>query len=305
MFFLSSKKIMATNDMATNRLGNTKARRFQLTLNEVDRYDELLNYLKGLKSLSYLISCKEIAPSTGHQHIHIFICLSNPIKLSVKKTCNAHIEVCKGTIKQNIDYIKKDGNIIDEIGDIPRERGGSHTVSELKAVDNPDELDWKEYNTWKKINSDKVNDIDIDDLYKNVEVYYITGPSGIGKTEKAKEIIRNNKDKYGSKINMVKCENNFWLGVGSAKIALYDDFRDSHLKASEFINFIDYNKHLLNIKGGSKMNEYNLIIITSVQPLHEIYKNMPDEPKKQWIRRINYIDLTDYSQIEDLDIDDI
>ena len=104
---------------------------------------------------------------------------------------------------------------------------------------------------------------------------------------------------------MVKYENGFWLGVGSAKIALYDDFRDSHLKASEFINFIDYNKHLLNIKGGSKMNDYNLIIITSVQPLHELYKNMSDEPKKQWIRRINNIELNDYNIVEDIDIDAI
>ena len=112
-------------------------------------------------------------------------------------------------------------------------------------------------------------------------------------------------EKYGSKINMVKYENGFWLGVGSAKVALYDDFRDSHLKASEFINFIDYNKHLMNIKGGSKMNDYNLIIITSVQPLHELYKNMSDEPKKQWIRRINNIELNDYNIVEDIDIDAI
>ena len=66
----------------------------------------------------------------------------------MKKCCDAHIEYCKGTIKQNIEYIRKDGNILDEIGEVPRERGGSHTVKELKQIDTPDDLDWKEYNTW-------------------------------------------------------------------------------------------------------------------------------------------------------------
>ncbi len=295
---------MASIGLASNRLGNTKARRFQLTLNEVDRYDELLDYLKGLKSLTYLISCKEIAPSTGHEHIHIFICFNNLIKLSTKKTCGAHIEKCKGSVKQNIDYIKKDGNIIDEIGEVPRERGGCHTVEQLANIEDPNELQWNEFNTWKKIKADKANDIDIDDWFKDVEVYYIQGPSGVGKTEKAKDIVRNNKDKYGTKANIVKFENGFWNGVGSAKIAIYDDFRDSHLKASEFINFIDYNKHVMNIKGGSKQNNYNLIIITSVQPIDTIYSNMTDEPRKQWLRRVNVIDMYDeYKQIEDLDID--
>ena len=32
---------------------------------------------------------------------------------------------------------------------------------------------------------------------------------------------------------------------------------------------------------------------------------MSDEPKKQWIRRINNIELTDYNIVEDIDIDAI
>nr|BDF97691.1 replication-associated protein [Cressdnaviricota sp.] len=297
---------MATNKMATNLLGTTKARRFQLTLNEVDKYEKLKEYLTGLKSLSYLISCKENAPTTGHEHIHIFICLSSPLKLSLKKCCGAHVEYCKGTIKQNINYIKKDGNILDEIGEIPRERGGCHTVEQLANIEDLRELHWNEYNTWKKIKADKENDIDIDDWKKDIKVYYIQGPSGVGKTEKAKEIARENAEKYGKKINIVKFENGFWMGVGSAKIAIYDDFRDSHLKASEFINFIDYNKHIMNIKGGSKQNKYNLIIITSVQPIENIYSNMTDEPRKQWLRRVNVIDMyNEHNEVEDLLEDDI
>lgn len=49
----------------------------------------------------------------------------------------------------------------------------------------------------------------------------------------------------------VKYSNGFWNGVSDGNgCAVYDDFRDSHISASEFINFIDYNVHNLNVKGG-------------------------------------------------------
>ena len=297
---------MAPIEMAPQRLGNTKAKRWQLTLNDCGRYEELIKYLIGLKSMKYLISCKEKAPTTGHEHIHIYICFSGSIKLSINKLCGAHVEACKGSHKENIAYIRKDGEILDEIGEEPRERGGSHTVKELKEIDNPDELDFKEYNTWSKIHEKESANIDIEDLAKSVKVYYIQGPPGIGKTERMKKLIRELKDKYGTKINMVKYENGFWLGVGSAKIAVYDDFRDSHMKASEFINFIDYNKHYMNIKGGTKLNDYELIIITSIQKLTDIYKNMPEEGKNQWMRRVEKIDMEDEIETNnDLDIDEL
>lgn len=58
---------LATDGMATDTSGNTKQRclkkrrDWQFTLNEVDRYVELRKYLMGLKSINYMISCKEKA----------------------------------------------------------------------------------------------------------------------------------------------------------------------------------------------------------------------------------------------------
>ena len=143
----------------------------------------------------------------------------------------------------------------------------------------------------KKIKYDDTVDIDIEDWGKSVKVYWIQGESGVGKTNMAKQIVRDNKHIFGSKFNRVKYENGFWSGIGSAKIAIYDDFRDGHMKPSEFINFIDYNKHYMNIKGGSVLNNYELIIITTVQKLERIYGNVDGEPRQQWTRRINIIDM--------------
>nr|QQL09543.1 replication associated protein [Marmot associated feces virus 3] len=283
---------MTTEVMDTPDTGNTicvgsrifRARAFQLTLNETKWYESLKSEFLKLKSMKYLISCKEKAPTTEHEHIHIYVQFSNPYRLN--KTIlsfNAHIEICRGSPSQNIAYIEKNGDILDEIGEKPKQ--GLKTTKELLQCKNIEEIDWRQINTYNKLHENE--EIDIDELQKDIIIYYISGASGIGKTEKAKEIIRENKEKYGTKVSLVKYENGFWINTGSNRnIALYDDFRDSHMKPSEFINFIDYNRHPMNMKGGSCINDYKLIIITSVQKLNDLYKNVAEEPRKQWIRRI-------------------
>lgn len=288
--------------------GNTKpsprpkGRHFQLTLNEPDKYDTLKTYLTNLKTNNYFISCKETAPTTGHQHIHIYVQFTQYIALGITKLCGAHVEVCRGSPQQNVEYIKKDGEILDEIGTC--RVAGNPTIKEIKEMnmEEIDELPWQMHNTALKIKEREANNIDIDELTKEVTVYYIYGPSGVGKTERAKEIVRENIEKYGRLINMVKFDGHFWSGTcPGCKIAIYDDFRDSDMKPNEFIHFIDYNVHPMNIKGSSMLNKYELIIITSVQPLERIYGNMRDsEPRKQWLRRVVAINMMPESKQEDI-----
>lgn len=212
------------------------------------------------------------------------------------------MECCRGSPKQNVDYIKKDGEIIDEIGTC--RVAGNPTIRDIKGMtqEEIDELPWQLHNTATKILDRRVNDLEIEELHKEVTVYYIYGPSGVGKTERAKQIVRDNKETYGTLVNMVKFDGHFWSGVGdTAKIAIYDDFRDSAMKPDEFIHFIDYNVHTMNIKGSSKLNKYELIIITSVQPPERLYLSMRDsEPRKQWLRRIVAISMMPESKQEDI-----
>ena len=70
------------------------------------------------------------------------------------------------------------------------------------------------------------------------------------------------------------------------------------MTASEFINFIDYRSHNLNVKGGTVRNNYTKIIITSIQSIDELYSNMPSEAKQQWIRRMIIHNLYPESSIE-------
>lgn len=278
---------MTTQD-TTVASGNTiqrlpSGRDWQFTLNDVNRYDELKSYLTGLKSLRYFISCIETAPTTGHEHIHIFTQFTKPFRPSIRKSCGAHIERCRGTPQQNVEYIKKDGRIIDEVGDVRSHGGYPMTIAELKAMDK-DDVPPALANVYKRLTEESDESIDIDEIHKTVKVIYIWGPSGVGKSKLAYDIAR---ELGYHKIHQLKYESGFYHGLGHGEgCAIYDDFRDSHMRASEFINLIDYNVHPMNRKGGSVLNRFDTIIITSVQNPERIYHAMDDEPRKQWMRRI-------------------
>lgn len=270
-----------------------KARAFQLTLNDVDCWDDLLSYLRSLKSLNYCIACLEKAPTTGHKHIHVYAQFVTPHALSLKKLCAAHIEACRGSPEENIEYIKKTkqpekrGEIIFEWG-TPR-LCYVPTIKEAKqmAPEMLEGLNLNYYNIAARIQAEQKKYIDPEEYYKEMEVFWIYGESGAGKTRWA---IEDMKKAGVKKFNEVKFDGSFWHGVTEdCACCLYDDFRDSHMKPTELINFIDYNRHIMNVKGGSVRNNYTRIYITSLQSPDHIYPKTPEESSKQWLRRIKKI----------------
>lgn len=308
---------MATEvrEMATQASGNTnpeavvkayecpKKRAFLLTFNEdaVQNCNTSVAKFKTLKSCDYLICCKEFNKA-GNEHCHLYVHFTNAyaIPSKLQKQTKMHIDVAKGSPKQNIDYVKKEGpkwqhkksyqktEIIEEYGTAPSQ--GQLTISELREIKNSDDLpDWKQYNVWKQVQKEPKK-TRVDDWGKEIEVYYIQGPSGIGKTTRAKQIL---KEKGYEEFDEIKHDDKgFWLNIVDGKgAAIYDDFRDSQMPASEFINFIDYNVHNLRVIGGSMRNNYNIIIITTVQDIDTIYHNMADEPRQQWMRRVKVINM--------------
>lgn len=266
---------------------------FLITLNQIEYFDEIQEYLLSLKNLSYAIAGKELAPTTGHPHIHIFCQFSKSCRLSIQKLMGAHIDKCMGTPLQNKVYVEKGGDIIWEEGEFKRR--GYYTLKEIKQMplEERENLPFIYYKMIKELNSDSANNMYVNETRKQIKVYYISGRSGIGKTRFAHLLI--GKEAY----NPVKYENGFWMGVtGSTRIALYDDWRDTHMRPSEFLNFVDYNKHVLNIKGGYKINQYTLIIITTIFRLEDIYKDLQDECRIQWTRRVKEIYLCEYKNKE-------
>lgn len=281
------QKINLTQKLDSEPRGNTRSRGWAVTIFD----SQELELFKALDT-QYKIYGEETCPTTGKKHFQSYCYFKNPRSFTSmkKKLPTSHIEKAKGNAKHNFTYCSKDGKYIEE-GEMPTQ--GKPSASKLKYMTNEEIIDmnprcWRAYATAR----DELNmDIDVDEWEKKVEVVYIQGESGVGKTEMAKQLVREKADTYGRKINVVKYENNFWSGIGNADVAIYDDFRDSHMKPSEFINFVDYNTHRMNIKGSCKINKFKYIIITSVMKLEEIYRNVTGEPRAQWMRRIKVIDL--------------
>lgn len=250
------------------------------------------------EKMQYLVYGSEICPTTGRHHWQGWVYFKSTItwngRIMKDFLGKEHRELQKGSNSEAADYCKKDEKW-KEFGKMPNNNGGNHvSPDELKKMTDEEiiELDTRCHKAYMNAREILNSKITLDNWGKDVTVYWIQGPSGCGKTQKAKEIIREYADKYGTEISLVKYVNNFWNGARNTKVAVYDDFRDSHMRASEFIQFIDYNRQQMNVKGGEKINNYELIIITSVQNINDIYQKMSSEPRKQWMRRVKIIDLT-------------
>ena len=285
-----------------NKISKLKSRNFLFTLNQIEKYNELLEIIKNVKYCDYYISCSGEAPTTGHKYIHLYTHFSNGFRITKQiLDLKVHIEVCRGSPKQNIDFIESKGNILDEYGIRPIHN--IKTIGDLKKIKDPSELNWRMRKTWYEI-QDK--DVDIEefgkmlnniknDKFENIEVYYIFGPSKVNKLDEALKIIKEHENKFGNaEFSYVSHKGKYWNGLEyDCKIALYENFRDKDVDLDEFIHFIDSYKQQLEIKQGYMTNNYELVIITSVQNPKDIYKEYPEEDRQRISWRITkIIDLT-------------
>ncbi len=276
---------------SNNRISKLKSGNFLFTLNQIEKYDELLEIIKNVKYCDYYISCLGTAPTTGHKYIHLYAHFSNGYRITKQiLDLKVHIEICRESPKQNIDFIESKGNILNEYGTRPIHN--IRTIGDLKKIKDPSELNWKMRKTWYEI-QDK--GVDIEDIYKNTEIYYIFGPSKVNKLDEALKIIKEHENKFGNaEFSYVSHKGKYWNGLEyDCKIALYENFRDKDVNLDEFINFIDSYKQQLEIKQGYITNKYELVIITSVQNPKDIYKEYPEEDRRRILESITeIIDLT-------------
>lgn len=276
-----------------------KSRKFFVT------YWEPKEIMWNEKCMKYACKCDDHCSEEhdGKWHGHYFVYYKNPrtwndIKKYYGNDCHVEIPKCNSACIKYIlgegEHAESKSNIV-QLGEMPCDNGKHLTYKDALEM-TQDEIielpitDALMVEKLQKMHRDKPKPFKISEWKKEVEVIFITGPSGIGKSLKVVEELT--KDGEDPEIDEVKKEGDFWHGISeNAEIAVYDDFRDSHMKASEFINFIDYNRHKLNVKGGSVMNNYKKIFITSVQKPQELYKNLGDEPKQQWMRRMKIINM--------------
>lgn len=271
------------------------ARNFLITMNKASMsgYEETLDYLKA-RGCNYYISCLE-ENSSEELHIHIYVQFPKQIRLSIGKCHHSHIDICRGTEQDNINYVTKmrtaygTNNILEEYGTLRQGVGkNQHSMMASELMEKGfEEVEAHEYNTWQQLQG--FNSLKKNDCYKpDIEVYYIWGESGTGKSKYVFDHLGDDEE-----FDRVKFCNGFWQGVNvfkSVETAWYDEFRSSSMPAYEFINFIDYYVNIMNVKYHTGVkNHYKKIYITSIEDPKTIYSNLPEEARQQWLRRLKII----------------
>ena len=141
------------------------------------------------------------------------------------------------------------------------------------------------------------NDIDIEHWkenihtdYKEIQVVWVWGSSDVDKSDKIKRFIKDNKEKYGSIVNVISFDGKYWKGVGEkANIAIYDGFKENHMSCFEFLEFVDKEIHELSTLSCKIKNKYNLIIISSIFNPEYIYVNYNQDIQEQIKKSINKV----------------
>ncbi len=206
-----------------------------------------------------------------------------------------------------INLLKKSKNNNSDINIINQQI--QHNNINLETPETDIELTDNEYNK-HKLNSKEIknkshvkiqfinkNDINIENWkenicvnYKELLVIWIYGISDVDKTDKIKKFIKDNKEKYGTLINVIYYDGKYYKGVGEkAKIAIYDNFKESHMSVFEFLNLIDNEIHDIPTLIGNVKNNYNLIIISSIFNPEYIYVNYNEDIKNQIKKSINKV----------------
>lgn len=136
-------------------------------------------------------------------------------------------------------------------------------------------------------------------------IFFITGKSGLGKSNLAKELVRNltklaeNNEQAWSSV--VTAGTNIFDEVNGEEILLLDDVRGDSLTASDWLKLLDpYNISPISARYHNKIGAARVIVITSTKhPLEFFFKTKGNEIEdlSQYIRRFDslitlYTDFT-------------
>lgn len=293
---------------------NQQGRKWQLTINNPETYNMYPEALKQklflFTSLTYFCFAYEIGLGTQTKHVHIYFATEAPIRFNTikKRFPFAHIERTVGTSQENRDYIRKEGkwlndpkrdtslpNTFFEWGEMPTERQGERSDLALLYEFVKDGL--TDYQILERCPMFMLRLSDINrtrltvrqeqykDTFRNMNVIYIFGPTGTGKTRTVME-----KDGYEAVYRVTDYEHPF-DGYNGQETLVLDEFR-GQLKISEMLNYLDGYPLELRCRYSNKVACFNTVYIISNIDLNAQYTNVQQYEPETWkafLRRIHKI----------------
>lgn len=296
-------------------MADTQARKYQLTINNPEEkqlgHEQIKAILAGLKSVVYWAMADETGLETKTAHTHLFIMAKNPIKFSrIKKLFpDAHIESARGSAAENRDYVAKSGKWADdpkadtsipgtfeEWGELPDEPGQGfrsdiaqlyHMISE--GLSNAEIM---EKNPNLAIHISRMDKIRQDilearyrDEFRQLDVTYIFGPTGTGKT-------RGVMEKHGySKVYRVTDYTHPFDRYAQEPVLVLEEFRSS-LILGDVLSYLDGYPLALPARYSQRQACYTTVYIISNIDLSQQYKNVQENEPATWkafLRRIHHV----------------
>ena len=135
---------------------------------------------------------------------------------------------------------------------------------------------------------------------REMEVYFFCGDSGSGKTSYAKQIAR---DK-GLSFFMSSSQNDVLDGYAGQDIIILDDLRPKSFELCDLLKFLDNNTNsTVKSRYHNKVIEAKIIIITSIYKIEDFFNRtgqdaFNDEPITQFKRRCGLYAIFDQKEIK-------
>lgn len=218
-------------------------------------------------------------------HLQGYVNFKNQVQFNSikKKLPRAHIERCKGTAIQNIEYCSKQ-SILFEDGEKPNIQGKRTDLDIIKeSISSTGKmrdvvLIATSYQSVRM--AEKILEYHERKRDWKPEVKWYYGATGTGKSRKAYEEC---SDPYTAGET-----NKWWQGYDAHEEVIIDDFRKDFIKFHELLKLLDRYPYLIECKGGSRQFLAKKIIITSPYHPECIYENREDI--QQLLRRIDKIE---------------
>ena len=289
----------------------SQSRKWNITINNpLDKgftHTKISEELQTLKSLVYYCMADE---SGQTHHTHIFCAFSSAVRFSTLKARlpEAHLEAARGSVAQNRDYIAKTGKwendrkhgtripgTFEEWGDAPEERQGRRTdLDDLYQMvkEGATDLEILEVHPRAMMYLDKIERVRqtlkaerYATEFRQLDVTYIWGPTGTGKTRGVME-----EHGYDKVCRVTDYDHPFERYNGEDTI-VFDEFR-SQLRISDMLNYLDGYPLMLPCRYANRQACYTKVYRISNVPLENQYRGVQmDEPLtwKAFLRRIHHV----------------
>lgn len=301
------------------------SRKYLLTINNpLDHgfsHERIKANLSDFSGLVYWCLCDEIGEQ-GTPHTHVYVVFKNSVMFDTmhKKFYGAHIDKANGTNQENRDYVRKDGKWADdakhetskpetfeESGELPPDKTKAQSQAEeivqmiRDGMSNAEILEAcpSAYSKLAYIEQTRQTLLQErhKDAWRNVDVTYLWGDTGAGKTRSVME-------KYGySKVYRVTDYSHPFDSYKGQDVIVFEEFRSS-IKVQDMLLYLDGYPLELPCRYANKVACYTKVYLITNIPLNKQYPNVQEESPETWDafrRRIHHVDhlTTEYQVLPD------